>query len=118
MQHTGQKIVNLLQLKMNRGKLREKLDANEISERGAQQEEFAMRMEEMKMINILCLLRLLSSNKQDVSQCFVLYFQENQLKNMLNSLTSLYLTKIQLFHLQSETNVNKFYENSQITKNI
>jgi hypothetical protein len=69
-------LVNSLQIEMNRGKLREKLDANEISERGAQREEFAMRMEEMKMINILCLLGMLSSNKQDVSQCFVLYFQE------------------------------------------
>ena len=46
--------MNLLQLEMNRGKLREKLEANEISER-AQQEEFAIQMEEMKMMNMALL---------------------------------------------------------------
>jgi DNA-binding protein Fis len=32
LQHTRQKIVNVLKLQMNRGKLREKLEAHEISE--------------------------------------------------------------------------------------
>jgi hypothetical protein len=36
---------------MNRGKLREKLEAHEISEH-AQREEFAILMEEMKMMNM------------------------------------------------------------------
>jgi hypothetical protein len=47
LQQTWQKIANLLQLEINRGKLREKLEAREILER-AQQEEFAIQMEEMK----------------------------------------------------------------------
>jgi hypothetical protein len=51
MQHTRQKLVNSLQLEMNRGKLRERLEANEISER-AQQEEFAIGMEEMKIMSM------------------------------------------------------------------
>jgi hypothetical protein len=33
LQHTWQKLVNLLQLEMKRAKLREKLEASEISER-------------------------------------------------------------------------------------
>jgi hypothetical protein len=51
LQHSKwQKIVNLLQLEMNRGKLREKLETCEICEL-AQQREYAIRMEEMKMMN-------------------------------------------------------------------
>jgi hypothetical protein len=48
--------VNLLQLEMKRAKLREKLEASEISER-AQWEEFAIGMEEMRMMNMALLAR-------------------------------------------------------------
>jgi hypothetical protein len=43
--------VNLLALEINWGKLREKLEAYETSER-KQQEEFTIRIEEMKMMNM------------------------------------------------------------------
>ena len=64
MQHTRQKLVNSLQLEMNRGKLRERLEANEISER-AQQEEFAIGMEENENdeYGFACLESLVSTIK-------------------------------------------------------
>jgi hypothetical protein len=48
--------VNSLQLERNRGKLREKLESYEISEK-AQREESAIRMEERKMMNMAWLAR-------------------------------------------------------------
>ena len=56
--------MNSLQLEMNRGKLRERLEANEISER-AQQEEFAIGMEENENdeYGFACLESLVSTIK-------------------------------------------------------
>ena len=83
--------MNSLQLEMNRGKLREKLEANEISEQ-AQQEKFAIGMEEMKMRNMALLARNPSSKQSRCKSmlCFVfsrisIVHQHSFLQRLLNS---------------------------------